>query len=26
MTGKNTTIVLSPDSEFFDYIKESGSK
>ena len=26
MTGKNTTIVLNPDSEFFDYIKESGSK
>ena len=26
MTGTNTTIVLNPDSEFFDYIKESGSK
>jgi membrane protease subunit HflC len=23
MTGKNTTMVISPDSEFFDYIKES---
>ncbi len=24
MTGANTTMVISPDSEFFDYIKESG--
>ena len=24
MTGDNTTMVISPDSEFFDYIKESG--
>ncbi len=24
MTGTNTTMVISPDSEFFDYIKESG--
>ena len=24
MTGSNTTMVISPDSEFFDYIKESG--
>jgi len=23
MTGKNTTIVMSPDSEFFTYMKES---
>ena len=23
MTGQNTTIVMSPDSEFFDYMKES---
>jgi membrane protease subunit HflC len=23
MTETNTTIVMSPDSEFFDYIKES---
>ena len=23
MTGANTTMVISPDSEFFDYIKES---
>jgi membrane protease subunit HflC len=26
MTGKNTTIVLNPNSEFFDYMKESSSK
>ncbi|OUX41838.1 HflC protein [bacterium TMED277] len=24
MTGANTTMVITPDSEFFDYIKESG--
>ena len=23
MTGSNTTMVISPNSEFFDYIKES---
>ena len=26
MTGANTTMVISPDSEFFDYIKESGKE
>ena len=26
MTGSNTTMVISPNSEFFDYIKESGKE